>query len=89
MPEAPEITFEHFLLSLSTAALLHLGEIPDPETEQKKVDLVQAKQSIDILGLVHEKTKGNLTPNEKTLLDGILAELRMRYVALQSAARPS
>ncbi len=87
MPELPEINFEHFLLSLSTAALLHLGEIPDPETNQKKVDLPQAKQSIDILGLLHDKTKGNLTANEQTLLDGMLSELRMRFVQLSTTAR--
>lgn len=84
MPDAPEINFEHFLLSLSTAALLHLGEIPDPETNAKKVDLTQAKQSIDILGLIREKTKGNLTEAEQTLLDGMLGELRMRFVQLSS-----
>ena len=86
MPE-PEINFEHFLLSLSTAALLHLGEIPDPETEKKKVDLAQAKQSIDILGVLHTKTKGNLTENEQTLLDSMLRELRMRFVQLSSAKK--
>ncbi len=84
MPKEPEINFEHFLLSLSTSALLHLGEIPDPETNAKKVDLVQAKQSIDILGLLRDKTKGNLTENEQTLIDSMLRELRMRFVQLSS-----
>ena len=87
MPDAPDINFEHFLLSLSTSALLYLGEIPDPETNTKKIDLVQAKQSIDILGLIRDKTKGNLTESEQTLLDGMLGELRMRFVQLSSAKR--
>lgn len=84
MPDLPPLTFEHFLLSLSTAALFHLGEIPHPETKEKKVDLVQAKQSIDILGLIHEKTKGNLSDSEQTLLDRMLAELRMRFVQVSA-----
>lgn len=86
MAETPEINFEHFLLSLSTSALLFLGEIPHPESKEKKVDLAQARQSIEILGLIREKTKGNLTPNEQTLLDGMLSELRIRFVSL--AAKP-
>jgi hypothetical protein len=85
MPQAPEITFEHFLLSISTAALLFLGEIPDPESNEKKVDLAQAKQNIDLLAVLRAKTKGNLTPNEQTLLDSMLSELRMRFVSLTKA----
>lgn len=82
--ELPELSFEHFLLSLATAALVHLGEVAHPETDEKKVDLVQAKQNIDILGMLHEKTKGNLTDAEKQLLEGMLGQLRMQYVSAQN-----
>ncbi len=86
MTDLPPLSFEQFLMSLSTAALLHLGEVPHPETNQKKVDLPQAKQTIDILGLLREKTAGNLTDGEQRLLDVMLAELRMRYLSLANAA---
>ncbi len=81
--ELPELTFEQFLLSLATAALVHLGEVAHPETNEKQVDLLQAKQNIDILGMLHEKTKGNLSSNEKQLLEGMLGQLRMQYVSAQ------
>ena len=76
-----EISFDQFLLSLSTAALMHLGELEHPETNKKEIDLVQAKQTIDILGMLRDKTRGNLTDGEQKLLDTMLAELRMRYVS--------
>lgn len=75
-----EITFDQFLLSLATAAMMHLGVIEHPEAKERKVDLVQAKQTIDILGILRDKTKGNLTAEEQGLLDSMLADLRMRYV---------
>lgn len=75
-----DITFDQFLLSLATAAMMHLGVVEHPELKAKKVDLVQAKQTIDILGMLRDKTKGNLSAGEQSLLDGMLAELRMRYV---------
>ena len=75
-----DISFDQFLLSLATAAMMHLGAVEHPEVGAKKVDLVQAKQTIDILGLLRDKTKGNLTAAEQSLLDGMLAELRMRFV---------
>ena len=81
----PELTFEHFLMSLATAALVHLGQVPHPETNKKEVDLVQAKQNIDILGMLHDKTKGNLTDGERTILEGALAQLRISYVSLASS----
>lgn len=78
MPD--DITFDQFLLSLATAAMMHLGVVENPEAKEKKVDLVQAKQTIDILGMLRDKTKGNLSTGEQHLLDTMLAELRMRYV---------
>ncbi len=76
----PEINFPSFLLSLSTSAMYHFGDFPDPGSKETKRDLAAAKQTIDILNMLKEKTEGNLDDREKELLDGILFELRMRYV---------
>jgi hypothetical protein len=76
----PELTFSAFVYSLSTSVLVHLGEIPEPVTEKMEKNLPLAKQTIDILGILQEKTKGNLTPDEENLLNGFLYDLRMRYV---------
>ncbi len=76
----PAVTFATFVFSLSSSALFHLGDIPDPQTNKPEVDLGMAKQTIDLLGLLKEKTKGNLDDEEQRLLDGILYDLRMRYV---------
>jgi hypothetical protein len=76
----PEVTFSAFVYSLSTSALVHLGEIPEPITEKMDKNLPLAKQTIDILGILQEKTKGNLTQEEENLLSSFLYDLRMRYV---------
>jgi hypothetical protein len=76
----PEVTFSYFLISLSSSALLHLGEIGDPQTGQKKKDLPIAKHTIDTIAMLREKTKGNLTDEEQKALDSILADLRWQYV---------
>jgi hypothetical protein len=79
-PLLPEIDFSAFIFSLSTSALFHLGEVPDPVTQERKKDLPLAKQTIDILGMLKEKTRGNLAPAEEKLIENILADLRWRYV---------
>ena len=76
----PEINFTNFLLSLSTSVLIQLGEVKDPMTTQIEKDLPNAKQTIDLLGMLREKTKGNLTPDEEKLFENLLYDLRMRYV---------
>jgi hypothetical protein len=76
------VSFSTFLLGLSTQALLHLGEIPNPITETVERDLGAAKHVIDILGILRDKTRGNLDPSEESLLDSVLYDLRMRYVEL-------
>jgi hypothetical protein len=76
------ITFSTFILSLNTAALVHLGELPDPLTKEKKVDLVLAKQVIDTLEMLREKTEGNLTTEEEELFKSILFDLKLRFVKL-------
>ncbi len=76
----PEVEFSTFVFSLSSSALFHFGEVPDPLTGKKQENLPLAKQTIDILGMLEEKTKGNLTEEEGQLLKNILFDLRMRYV---------
>jgi hypothetical protein len=76
----PEMNFANFVLSLSTTAMYHFGDFPDPVSRKAEKNLIAAKQTIDILGLLQTKTEGNLDENEKSLLDGLLFELRMRYV---------
>lgn len=80
-PPLPEVNFSTFVFSLSTSALMHLGELPDPQTRETCTNLPIAKQTIDILGMLQEKTKGNLSPDEDALLVNLLYELRMKYVA--------
>jgi hypothetical protein len=78
--QLPEVNFSTFVFSLSSSAILHFGEIPDPTSGENKKNLPMAKQTIDILGLLEEKTKGNLTDDEGDFLKNILYDLRMRYV---------
>ncbi|HXR25889.1 MAG TPA: DUF1844 domain-containing protein [Candidatus Binataceae bacterium] len=75
-----EITFATFMVGLSTQALMHLGEIRDPQDEEAGVNLVAAQQLIDIVGMLKDKTRGNLDHNEEALIEAILFELRMKYV---------
>jgi hypothetical protein len=76
----PEINFSTFVISLSTQALMHLGEIADPMTGKVESDIAVAKQMIDIVGLLKDKTRGNLDPGEQQLMEDVLYDLRMRYV---------
>ncbi len=76
----PEISFTSFIFSLSTSALIQLGEVEDPISKKQAKNLPLAKQTIDLIGLLKEKTKGNLTLEEERFLDQILYDLRMRYV---------
>lgn len=76
----PEINFINFIFSLSTSALIQLGEIQDPLTQQQAKNLPLAKQTIDLIGILKEKTKGNLTPDEERLIETVLYDLRMRYL---------
>ena len=79
-PRLPEVNFNSLIFSLSSSALLHIGEIADPQTGQKTKDLPMAKHSIDIIAMLKDKTKGNLAEDEQKFLDNILADLRLRYV---------
>jgi hypothetical protein len=76
----PEINFATFLLSLHTSVLFQFGDFQDPATGETARNLPAAKQTIDILSMLREKTIGNLDGDEQGLLDGILYELRMRFI---------
>jgi len=76
----PEVNFASFVISLSTSAMYHFGDFPDPATKEAQKNLSAAKQTIDILGMLKMKTEGNLDENEKSILEGLLYELRLRYV---------
>ena len=77
----PPADFSTFILSLSTSALMHLGEIENPETKKKEVNRTLARHTIDILAMLEEKTKGNLTEAESALIENILYDLRMKFCA--------
>ncbi len=76
----PEVTFSAFIMSLSTSALFHLGEIADPSTGKKLFDLDLAKHAIDTLAMIQNKTKGNLEKDEEELLKNILYDIKIRFV---------
>ncbi len=76
----PEVNFSSLIFSLSSSALLHLGEIDDPQTGEKREDLPMAKHSIDIISMLKDKTRGNLDDEEQKFIDSILTDLRLRYV---------
>lgn len=75
-----QLTFTAFILGLASSALIHLGAQPDPESGKVTVDLTLARQSIDVLALLREKTRGNLTPEEDNLFGSILSDLQLRFV---------
>lgn len=78
--ELPPINFSTFIISLSTQALMHLGEMSNPVTGQVEKDVEVAKQTIDIIGMLSEKSKGNLDETEEQLVREVLYNLRMKYV---------
>ena len=79
--ELPEARFDLFLSGLAMDALIALGEVPHPVTRKQSANLTQARYLIDLLGLLSEKTRGNLTADEERLLKDALYQLRMRYLA--------
>jgi hypothetical protein len=80
------IDFVTFVLSLASSAFVHMGDAPHPESGAPAENLPLAKQTIDILGMLEEKTKGNLTPEEEKFLENLLMDLRLRYVQKTTAA---
>ena len=76
----PEVNFPTFVISLNASALVHLGAIEDPATGKKVKNLPMAKQTIDILSMLEEKTAGNLAKDEADMLKNVLYDLRIMYV---------
>ncbi len=82
-PEAmalPKVDFATFVMSLSSSAMMHMGEVGEPQTGEVDQNMPMAKQTIDILAMLEEKTTGNLSADENRLLRDVLFELRMKYV---------
>jgi hypothetical protein len=83
-----QIPFAAFVISLATTAAVHFGDIEDPNTGVRQdVNLEGARQMIDILTMLESKTQGNLTAEERQLLDQVLYELRLRYVEARDAGQ--
>jgi len=85
------LDFNALVLSLGSSASVHLGEAPDPTSGQKrdKPEFTMAQQSIDLLGMLQEKTRGNLTPDEARFLENMLFDLRMLYVQVSKRQDPA
>jgi hypothetical protein len=83
----PGINFATFVLSLSHSAYMHLGDAPNPVDGTIEQNLTMARQTIDLLGLLEEKTQGNLTGEEERVLEQALYELRLRYVEVSEKSR--
>lgn len=76
------LDFSAFILSLSSSALVGLGELPDPISKEKKPNVKLAKQMIDVINMLKEKTKGNLSREESELIMSLCSELKMKYLQL-------
>jgi len=76
-----QIDFSTFIMSLTSSAFYHLGDMPDPSTGKKEVNLPAVQQTIDMLIMLREKTKGNLKEDEEKLVEQLIYELQVKYVA--------
>lgn len=87
--ERPEVSFVAFVLSLASNAAIHFGDMPDPIThETRPPNLEAAAQTIDIIAMLEAKTRGNLSVEERQLVEQILYELRMRFVEARKQSSP-
>jgi len=82
-PDEHPLTFATFVISLGDSALVHLGAIPNPVTNERTRDMRAARQTIDIIGIIEEKTRGNLSEDEEKLMTNLLYALRMQWVQAQ------
>lgn len=78
--QAPEVDFTTFVISLASSAMVHLGQVEHPDAKKAEVNLPMAKQVVDMLAMLQDKTKGNLEPDEERYLEAILYDLRLRFV---------
>lgn len=76
----PEVTFSTFILSLASSTLMHLGEVPNPETGKKEKNIVLAKHSVDLLNMLSDKFSSGLSEDEKKLLQDVLYEVKIKYI---------
>jgi hypothetical protein len=89
-PQEPALTFIGFVLSLASSAAIHFGDMPDPVTgKRSEINLDGAAQMIEILALLDQKTRGNLTAEERQFLEQVLYELRLRFVEASGASPAS
>jgi len=89
LPDADDpASFINFIMSIASNAASSLGMIEHPVTHQREVDLELGKHWIDVLGMLQQKTRGNLAAQETKILDGLLADLRMQYVSLANSTSP-
>jgi hypothetical protein len=89
-PQEAALTFIGFVLSLASSAAIHFGDMPDPLTgERAEINLDGAAQMIEILALLDQKTRGNLTAEERQILEQVLYELRLRFVEASGASPAS
>lgn len=85
-----DLSFTQFVISLASSAAIHFGDVPDPSGRKLEApNLEGARQMIDILALLEEKTKGNLTAEERQVLEQLLYELRLRFVQASTGAAPN
>jgi hypothetical protein len=83
------VSFVAFILSLASNAAVHFGDVPDPVTgEKRQPDLDAAAQVIDLIGMLEEKTRGNLAADERQFIEQVLFELRMRFIEAKKAESP-
>jgi protein-tyrosine-phosphatase len=80
-----QVDFPTFIMSLSSSAFYHLGDMPDPTTGKKELNLPAVQQTIDMLNMLKEKTKDNLKEDESKLLEQLIYELQVKYVAKSKA----
>ncbi len=85
----PKPSFAQFISGLATQVLISLGEVENPMTGRREADLAQAQHTIDLLQLLQEKTKGNLTPQEENFVGNALHDLRLRYVRAAGSEAPT
>jgi hypothetical protein len=83
----PPADFATYVVMLANTIMMLLGQVPDPVTQQRRLDLGQAKHTIDILMMLQQKTQGNLTSEEERLLNEVLPQLQMAYVSMSRQAR--
>lgn len=80
----PKIDFSSFILSLYSSGLVQLGKVEDPSTGKKTVNLEMAQHSIDMIAMLQEKTRGNLSEDEESLVKALVSELRMAFVEVSN-----